>query len=138
MGAAGTVAALSLTTGGQAVRALSGLIAPASTPLSRSAFSPHVGSVFRVRPDTAGAPAVRMRLTDLSDVGRAPGHDRAFSLLFTASRSSAPLAGGLYVFDHPRMGHFELVVSPVGRGARVRDYEAIINRLPGSPGRPRS
>ena len=137
MGAAGTVALLGLTTGGQAVRALSGLVSTPAPPTSRSAFSPHVGSVFRVRA-APGSPAVRMRLTDVSDIGRTPGHDHAFSLLFTAGRTSAPLATGLHVFEHPRMGRFQLVIGPVGRGSRVRDYEAIINRVPGSPGRPRS
>jgi hypothetical protein len=78
-----------------------------------------------------------MRLTRIFDIGRTPGHDQAFSLLFTANRTSAPLASGIHLFEHPRLGRFELAISPVGRGARVRDYEAIVNRVPGSPGRPR-
>ena len=139
MGAAGAVTVVGLTTGGRAVRALSAMTGSSQpAPLSRSAFAPHVGSVFRVRPAAAGASAVPVRLTDLADIGQKRGHDQAFSLLFTAARSSAPMAGGVHVFEHPRMGRFQLDIGPVGRGARIRDYEAIINRVPGSPGRPRN
>jgi hypothetical protein len=139
MGAAGAVTVVGLTAGGRAVRALSAMTAAGRpAPLSRSAFAPHVGSAFRVRPAGLGAPAVPVRLTDLSDIGGTRGHDQAFSLLFTAGRGSTPIASGVHAFDHPRMGRFQLAIEPVGRGAHVRDYEAIVNRLPGSPGRPRS
>jgi hypothetical protein len=136
-GAVGTVALLGMTTSGHAVRALSALVSGSPAQLARSSFSPHVGRVFRVGSAGAQRAAVRMRLTSIADIGRTRGDDRAFSLLFTASRSSTPLAGGLYAFDHPQMGRFQLAILPVGRGARVRDYEAIVNRVPGSPGRPR-
>lgn len=139
MGAAGAVTVVGLTSGGHALRALSALTSSAQpAPLSRSAFAPHVGSVFRVRPATPGTSAVRVRLTDLSDIGRTGGHDQAFSLLFTAGKTTAPIAGGVHTFEHPRMGRFQLGIGPVGRGASVRDYEAIVNRVPGSPGRPRN
>jgi len=128
-GAAGAALMLGLTAGSQLVRELGragGLGAP---PMVRSSFTPHVGSVFQIR-STAAAP-VPVRLTEIGDVGRLAGHDGAFSLLFTANRGEAPLTGGIHTLRHPRLGRMSLYIEPVGRGAKVRDYEAIINRVPG-------
>ena len=138
LGAAGSVALLGMTGGGRAARALSGLLFPQPAPLARSAFTPYAGSTFRIRSGGQGAPLVRARLTEVADLGRVKASDDAFSLTFTAGRDSAPLASGIHQFEHPRLGRYELAIGPVGRGARVRDYQAVVNRVPGSPGRRRN
>jgi hypothetical protein len=131
-GAAGAIAVLGLTSGGHVARAISALVSGSPQHLMRSSFTPYVGSAFRVRALTGAGPPVRMRLTEIG------GNDQAFSLLFAANRGSTPLAGGLHRFEHPQMGGFQLAIGPVGRGVRVRQYEAIVNRLPGPPRRPRA
>jgi hypothetical protein len=128
-GAAGAALMLGLTAGGQLARDLGSLVSGAAPPMARSSFAPHVGSVFTIRP--AGAPPVPVRLTEIGDVGGLAGHDGAFSLLFTANRGAAPVAGGIHRLQHPKLGRLSLYVEPIGRGAKVRDYEAIINRVPG-------
>lgn len=97
--------------------------------LRRSTFAPHVGSGFSV--GRVGSQPLAVKLTEVSDVTGAAGQEDAFSLLFTAGRRSAPLEAGIYRFEHPRIGRFSLFMSPVGRGVYARDYQAIINRIPG-------
>jgi hypothetical protein len=128
-GAAGAALMLGLTAGSQLVRELGRVAGVGAPPMARSSFTPHVGSVFQIRP--AGAAPVPVRLTEIGNVSRMPGHDDAFSLLFTANRGSAPLTGGIHTLRHPQLGRMSLYLEPVGRGAMVRDYEAIINRVPG-------
>ena len=41
----------------------------------------------------------------------------------------AGVEGGIYRLEHPVLGSFELFVSPVGRGVKGLDLEAVINRI---------
>ena len=52
----------------------------------------------------------------------------SFSLLFRGRRTSG-VESGVYRIEHPRMGSFELFLSPVGRGVKGLNLEAVINRI---------
>jgi cystathionine beta-lyase family protein involved in aluminum resistance len=93
-----------------------------SAYLRRSTYQPLVGSTFRVH--VPGAKTLRVKLVEARAL-RGPGD--AFSLLFRGRRSD--VEGGLYRIEHPALGAFELFVSPVGRGVKGLDLEAVINRI---------
>ena len=105
---------------GAASRALSlftGVMAPG---LRRSTFQPHLGSAFTFDGDDGSYRAV---LTDIGNLKTAArGHDRKFTLLFTATGGRP--AGGTYRLSHARIGAMALFVSPVGSGDL---YEAVVN-----------
>ncbi len=131
---AGAVAAVALGAGG-AGRALagaagvgaaaSGLGKPTGGPayLHRETYVPFVGTDFAVhRP---GAATLRVKLVEarqLPDVGD------SFSLLFRG-QARAGIVGGTYRLEHPSLGNIDLFVSPVGRGVRGLELEAVINRI---------
>lgn len=130
----GAVAALTVGAGG-AGRALagtagigvaaSGLGKPSGGPayLRRATFVPLVGTDFRVhRP---GERALRVKLIEAKKLA---GPGESFSLLFH-TRARAGVDGGIYRLEHPSLGGFDLFVSPVGRGVRGLDLEAVINRI---------
>jgi hypothetical protein len=131
---AGAVAALVAGAGG-AGRALaatngSGVAASAlrkpsggAAYLHHATFAPLVGTEFRVRRE--GARALRVKLIEAR---RSSGVGESFSLLFRG-RAQAGLEAGTYRFEHPSLGGFELFASPVGRGVKGLDLEAIINRI---------
>jgi len=132
---AGAVAALAVGAG-SSMRALAGGAA-ASVPgarlprarlgaagLRRQTFVPLVGSEFRLVPP--GVPALRMNLVEATQL---PSRGEAFSLLFRG-RARPGLASGTYRIEHPSFDGFELFVSPVDRGLRGLDLEAVINRIP--------
>ena len=131
---AGAVAALAVGAGG-AGRALagtagvgvaaSGLRKPrgGAAYLRRETFVPLVGTDFRVhRPGTG---TLRVKLIEARQLR---GVGESFSLLFRG-RARAGVDGGTYRLEHPSLGGFELFVSPVGRGVKGLDLEAVINRI---------
>jgi hypothetical protein len=91
--------------------------------LQRATYEPLVGTSFRVlRPDGR-----KLRMT-LIQVQPFPSRGEAFSLLFRA-RHPIGVEGHLYRIEHSALGSFELFVSPVGRGVKGIDLEAVINRI---------
>jgi hypothetical protein len=132
---AGAVAALLAGTGG-AGRALAGVgrddinAGPGlgkpqggAAYLQRAMYVPLVGSYFKVQ--RPGARTLRVKLIAATEY-RSAGD--SFSLLFRGHRQSG-VAGGIYRFEHPALGSFELYVSPVGRGVKGLNLEAVINRI---------
>jgi uncharacterized protein DUF6916 len=130
---AGAAAAL-VVGGGTAGRALAGggasdLEGPGigkprggAAHLRRATYAPLVGTDFRVH-----VPARRTLRVKLVEARKLRGPGEAFSLLFRGRR--ADVEGGIYRIDHPRLGAFELFVSPVGRGVKGLDLEAVVNRI---------
>ena len=105
--------------------AASGLGKPSGGPayLHRETYIPLVGTDFRVhRP---GARTLRVKLVQARQLPRVGD---AFSLLFRG-RARAGVASGTYRLEHPSLGEFDLFVSPVGRGVKGLDLEAVINRI---------
>ncbi len=64
----------------------------------------------------------------LVDATKRPSAGESFSLLFRGHRTTGVDAGS-YRLEHPRMGSFELFLSPVGRGVKGLNLEAVINRI---------
>jgi len=91
--------------------------------LRHATFIPLVGSDFRIR--RPGARTLRVKLIEARQLS---GVGESFSLLFRG-RTQAGLEGGMYRFEHPSLGGFELFAGPVGRGVKGLDLEAIINRI---------
>jgi hypothetical protein len=129
---AGAAFAIGAGTGGRALAGgetsalpLDGVGKPLGGPayLRRETYLPHVGSAFEAhRPH---ARVVKVRLIQAQEL-RGPGE--SFSLLFRAQRHT-PAEGGIYRFVHPSLGEFELFASPVGRGVKELDLEAVVNRI---------
>ncbi len=119
-GAVGTERALA-----GAGAAASGIRRPSGGPayLHRETYIPLVGTNFGVQ--RPGAGTLRVKLIQARQLPRAGD---AFSLLFRG-RARAGVASGTYRFEHPSLGEFDLFVSPVGRGVKGLDLEAVINRI---------
>ena len=94
--------------------------------LRRSAFTPLLGSTFRMSDTHSTIPVVLAEIGDVPVV-TAPGDENRFSLLFTAP-AGPKRPQGTYRMQHPRLGEVSLFVVPVGRGATSPQYQAIINR----------
>jgi uncharacterized protein DUF6916 len=93
--------------------------------LHRETYVPLVGTEFRFhRP---GAVTVRVKLIQARQL---PSVGDAFSLLFRGrGRAGARVVTGIYRLEHPSLGEFDLFLSPVGRGVKGLDLEAVINRI---------
>ena len=131
---AGAVAAIAVGAGGSASTladaaglgaAASGIRKPKDGPayLSHAAYVPLVGTEFLLHPP--GAHPLRARLIEAR---RTRSVGESFSLLFRAHRRGG-IDGGIYRLEHPSLGGFELFVSPVSRGVKGLDIEAVINRI---------
>lgn len=124
--AAGGAGAATLAAGGLLRAGSGGTASAAAQPLVRSAFAPHVGSVFELA-DPGGA-TVRARLDAVEDLtsGRAGSEDQ-FHLLFHGPRAPL-LPQSVAEVRHGRLGTSHLLVSPSGTGRRGQDYSVIVNR----------
>ena len=132
---AGGAAALAAGAGGFVGRALAGgqeadLAGPGigkarggPAYLQRATYAPLVGTDFRVH--VPGKKTLRLKLVEARAL-KSPGE--AFSLLFRGRRP-VDVSGGMYRIEHRALGSFELFVSPVGRGVKGFDLEAVINRI---------
>jgi len=105
---------------------LAGVAVAAGSPWARSRFAPFLGSTFRMTGAGADVDVVLTEISDLRPAAKA-NDDQRFALLFTAPRGHGP-ADGTRTFSRGGFGAIDLFVSPVGAGAEVRHYEAIINR----------
>jgi len=103
----------------------------ASPMLTRGWFAPFVGTTFTVR-DPHGAIA-SLVLSTLTPLARTHGYasaahaaERCFSAQFSGD-GSTPAVGGLCELEHPDLGRFTMMISPVrGDG---RSFEAVFNRV---------
>jgi hypothetical protein len=98
--------------------------------ISVAALADQLNTWFIVR-DTVGG-MIRVQLAaiepaDLSTSATDESYER-FSLLFFGSVSQ-PLLQNTYIFEHARIGRFEMFIVPVGRPDPDRHfYEAVFNR----------
>lgn len=101
--------------------------AAAAPALSRSRFTPFVGSAFQM---THGREHVDVVLTEVGDLTPVlqSGDEKRFALFFAAARADAP-ADGIRTFRNSDFGELDLFVSPVGRSADSLRYQVIVNRL---------
>jgi hypothetical protein len=123
VGAGGAGSALAGSAGMGA--AASGIRKPTGGPayLSHATYAPLVGTQFRLH--RTGARSLRVRLIEAR---QSPTAVNSFSLLFRA-HPRAGVDGGLYRLEHPALRNVELFISPVGRGAKGLELEAVINRI---------
>jgi hypothetical protein len=111
--------------------------------LDRAAFTSAIGSGFQVSPTTGKSSPVWLRLLAVDDLPAlapvnpalmavpptqksAPIQTTGFMLDFLGTLPE-PLKQGTYVFDHPELGKFSLLIVPEGQGRQT--YVAVINRL---------
>lgn len=85
-------------------------------------FTDRVGEIFRV--DT-GSAIVELKLVEVNEAEQPDSGARApFSLVFLEP-SGDVLPQQIYVFDHDRLGQFEIFIVPIGRDAEGVRYEAV-------------
>jgi len=94
--------------------------------LSYATFAQLLHSTFRVR-DVE--PPVELALTEATVHGSAPQTNPAgtFSLVFTGPLN-AFLQQRTYLFEHKKLGGFQLFIVPIGQDQKGFRYEAIFNR----------
>jgi hypothetical protein len=102
-----------------------GIAKPGGGPrhLRAATYPPLVGTTFMLR--RPGARTLRLKLIEAKELG---GAGESFSLLFHA-RGRARIDSGMYRFEHPALGSFDLFAGPVGRGVKGLDLEAVVNRI---------
>lgn len=98
--------------------------------LTLERFVPHLGSTFFVRNGPEVLPS-RVKLVEA--LPRRPHRaDRpdvtgeAFSLIF-AGQITGQLGARIPTVTHPAVGRFRLFLSPVGRGVKRQEYEAVVD-----------
>ena len=90
--------------------------------LTAADFAAVLGSDFEIV-DGESAP-VRIRLSEVVELGERPGHRRPFSLRFHGPRSPT-LAHVTHRVAHAEMGEFDLFLGPVGSDPDGILYEAV-------------
>jgi hypothetical protein len=124
-GGAGGALAGAAAAGAGSVDAGPGIGKPArgKAYLRRSTYAPLVGTRFKVhRP---GERTLRVKLVSARQL---PSVGDSFSLIFRTGRTQH-VESRIYRLEHPALGSFELFLSPVGRGVKGLDLEAVINRI---------
>jgi hypothetical protein len=97
--------------------------------LQKVAFTPYVGTQFRVQGGGKGGLLTLTQVDDLRGNGKTAAAGNGFSLVFAGSLKK-PLAQNTYTFTHDALGEFSLLL--VRLNTRKQDrayYEAIINRV---------
>ncbi len=119
--AASTVALAHVETAAALVRQAIG-VGPA---LTRSTFTPVLGSSVKM---TDGVASAQLRLVKIRDLtpARRPNDPHAFSLLFQAPTATR-LPQKTYAFSAPKLAKVSLFAVPVGAAAAGRFYEVIVN-----------
>ncbi|MCX6921985.1 MAG: hypothetical protein NT154_02010 [Verrucomicrobia bacterium] len=107
-----------------------------SNQLDYAAFAAQINTIFRVRLFSGRVVALRLikaRLAPCRQValGRRPTLDadnERFSLIFCGPQHS-PLASAIHLFEHTRLGRFEMYFGEIGvrEYAGIR-YEAVFNQ----------
>ncbi len=100
--------------------------------LTRARFSERLHTHFRV---TVGAPEpVELELVEVTSGGTVAkggaelAEYESFSLLFYGAQTR-PLQQGMYPFEHPQLGRFDLFIVPIAAEKGLVHYQAVFNRL---------
>jgi hypothetical protein len=131
---AGKIPRRTFLRGGVAIAAMSTMplslaraaFAAARPRLTRSTFTPLLGSTFRVSGDGNHFDVVLKEINDLGPSSRTDTENQ-FSLLFEG-RADRSVSQGTLTFSNSRTGDLSLFVVPIGRGVEVLTLESIINR----------
>lgn len=101
---------------------------------TKSAFSSHVNSIFRLHTGYSTVDVTLVRVEDLApEAANASGGRECFSLLFVGE--SVALRQGTYRVEHHSLGSFALFLVPGGPDKHgAQSYVATINRIPYGPG----
>jgi hypothetical protein len=101
---------------------------------TRSAFSSHLNSIFRLHTGYSTVDVTLVRVTDLApEVSKAETGKECFSLLFVGE--SVALPQNTYLVEHQSLGSFRLFLVPGGPDQHgAQSYVATINRIPYGPG----
>ena len=92
---------------------------------SRATFAQHLDSGFRIL-DRSSPTVVEAKLVEVSEVPSS-GKTEQFSLLFKGPKEPL-LSQKTYVFEHARMGTFDLFIVPIAADDTGTSYEAVFNR----------
>ena len=93
--------------------------------LHLSSFSEYLNTKFRVH--ITDNNSVELELVEAKDLGSNPKQER-FSILFRGPLD-ADIDQNMYKIEHDRLGSFDLLIVPLGKGEGGREYEAVFNRL---------
>jgi hypothetical protein len=124
-GSAGAAAFVALNP--QLAAAASAVVADPSY-LRRSTYTDLVGQDFAMG---WWGSSSSLALASVSDLPHLKGRDDAFSLIFVGATATPP-GGGEVALSHPKVGRFELFVTPVEQASDPQQYEAIVNRSVGA------
>ena len=94
---------------------------------SYDSFRAYIGERFRVYGGTGAREVVSLRLIEVSERHR-DTHAETFSVRFQGP-PDRPLPKGVYTFEHPRSGTFELFLEAAGSEADGLYYRAGFNLL---------
>jgi hypothetical protein len=121
---AATVAAVAVLPLMTAEGASAATLAKVPATLTRSTFTPLVGSSFRMV--GTGGTSVTVVLSAVNDlIGSPAGSENRFSLLFDGStKSTQPQA--TYSFRNSRLAKVSLFAVPIDRGISAQHYQVII------------
>ena len=91
--------------------------------LTRADFEQPGGPMWIAAPDGSRLPVTVAETRNLT-----PTHQRAHPFSVILEGPAAPLlAQGIHGFLHPRLGHLELFMVPIGRNGNLLRYELIFN-----------
>ena len=93
--------------------------------LTQEAFAQNVNTKFQVSADDKNK--VELELAEVSELKQQKAHDQ-FSIVFRGPLN-AFIGQGLRVFDHDKLGQFELFVVPIRQDGEGFYYEAVFNRF---------
>lgn len=93
--------------------------------LNREVFEPLLHSAFKVTDEEKNS--VAMELIEVASDSKDPRFEH-LSLLFRGPAQPL-LPQKIYVFEHSRIGAFQLFIVPIGQDAEGTLYEAVFNRM---------
>ena len=94
---------------------------------SYDSFRAYIGERFRVYGGTGAREVVSLRLIEVSERHQGT-HTETFSVRFQGP-PDRPLSNGVYTFEHPRSGTFELFLEAAGSEADGLCYRAGFNLM---------
>ena len=106
------------------VQAVAAAVSPSP---SYDSFRAYIGERFRVYGGTGAREVVSLRLIEVSERHR-DTHTETFSVRFQGP-PDRPLSNGVYTFEHPRSGAFELFLEAAGSEADGLYYRAGFNLM---------
>lgn len=101
---------------------------PAPFNYAKATFTPYVGTVFSIYPDSSRV--LITTLVSVDDIGPVPDSEtvgrECFALKF---RGTQTLRQGTYQVEHGVLGRFDLFLVPAGKNKKAVYYLAVVNRL---------